>query len=136
MFQESRESKLLFRLMTDYFRLHPHARDGLNLAVYRNQDIQPIIAAVHQYLRKLADAHDHRYYGAVRRNAESLYAIAVTVFSESGDDVGVARWIEQWRERWEAAETETKFEAYRCCRFSVAHRIVEARNLGAFHLGQ
>lgn len=131
MFRESRESRLLFRLMTDYFRLHPHARDGLNLAVFRNQDIQPIIAAVHQYLNKLADARDTRYH-VLPPERRKPYSIGVTLFTESGDDVGVARWIEQWRERWEAAETETKYRAYRCCRFSVAHRIVEARQLSAF----
>ncbi|MDD5678852.1 MAG: DUF87 domain-containing protein [Kiritimatiellae bacterium] len=131
MFRESRESKLLFRLMTDYFRLHPHARDGLNLAVFRNQDIQPIIAAVHQYLNKLADQRDPRYY-VLPPERRKPYAIGVTIFTESGDDVDVARWIEQWQERWEAAETENKFQAYRRCRFSVAHRIVEARQLGSF----
>jgi len=131
MFRESRESKLLYRLMTDYFRLHPHARDGLNLAVFRNQDIQPIIAAVHQYLTKLADEKDRRYY-VLSPERPKPYAIGVTIFTESGDDVDVARWIEQWRERWEAAETEYKFQAYRRCRFSVAHRIVEARQLGSF----
>lgn len=131
MFRESRESKLLYRLMTDYFRLHPHARDGINLAVFRNQDIQPIIAAVHQYLNKLADEKDRRYY-VLSPERRKPYAIGVTIFTESGDDVDVARWIEQWQERWEAAETEVKFQAYRRCRFSVAHRIVEARQLGVF----
>ena len=131
MFRESRESKLLFRLMTDYFRLHPHARDGLNLAIFRNKDIQPIIAAVHQYLNKLSDAKDRRYY-VLPPERRKPYAIGVTIFTESGDDVDVARWIEQWQERWEAAETENKFQAYRRCRFSVAHRIVEACQLGSF----
>ena len=131
MFRESRESKLLFRLITDYFRLHPHARDGLQIAVFRNQDIQPIIAAVHQYLNKLADATDPRYY-VLSPERTKPYAIGVTIFTESGDDVDVARWIEQWQERWEAAETEDKFQAYRRCRFSVSHRIVEAGQLGSF----
>ena len=133
MFAESRESRLLFRLMMDYFRLHPHARDGLTLAVFRNQDIQPVIAAIHQYLMKLADPKDRRYYVLLPERRKP-YAIAVTIFSESGDDVDVARWIEQWRERWEAAETETKFQAYTRCRFSVAHRIVDtqAQRLGSF----
>lgn len=131
MFRESRESKLLFRLMTDYFRLHPHARDGLSIAVFCNQDIQPIIAAVHQYLNKLADPKDRRYY-LLPPERRKPYAIGVTIFTESGDDVDVARWIEQWQERWEAAETENKFQAYRRCRFSVAHRIVEPRQLGSF----
>ena len=131
MFRESRESKLLFRLITDYFRLHPHARDGLTLAVFRNQDIQPVIAAVHQYLNKLADEKDRRYYVLLPERRKP-YAIGVTIFTESGDDVDVARWIEQWRERWEAAETEGKFQAYRRCRFAVAHRIIETRQLGSF----
>ena len=131
MFRESRESKLLFRLMTDYFRLHPHARDGLTLAVYRNQDIQTIIAAVHQYLNKLADEKDRRYY-VLSPERRKPYAIGVTIFTESGDDVDVARWIEQWRERWEAAETESKFQAYRRCRFAAAHRIVQTVQLSSF----
>ncbi|RPH52309.1 MAG: ATP-binding protein [Desulfobacteraceae bacterium] len=131
MFRESRESKLLFRLMTDYFRLHPHARDGLAIAVYRNQDIQTVIAAVHQYLNKLADEKDRRYY-ALSPERQKPYAIGVTIFTESGDDVDVARWIDQWRERWEAAETEGKFQAYRRCRFAVAHRIVQTTQLLSF----
>ena len=131
MFRESRESKLLFRLMMDYFRLHPHARDGLSLAVFRNRDIQPVIAAVHQYVNTLADKRDGRFY-VLSPDRRKPYALSVTLFTESGDDAGVARWIEQWRERWEAGETETKFEAYRRCRFSVAHRIVEARQLVGF----
>jgi len=131
MLRETRESKLLFRLMLDYFRLHPHARDGLALAVFRNQDIQPVIAAVHQYLSKLADEKDHRYY-VLSPERRKPYAISVTILTGSGDDVDVARWIEQWRERWEAAETEDKFEVYRRCRFSVAHRIVDAQRPGSF----
>ena len=134
MFREGRESKLLYRLMLDYFRLHPHARDGLTLAVFRNQDIQPIIAAVHQYLTKLAklaSEKDQRYY-VLSPERRKPYAIGVTIFTESTDDVDVARWIEQWRERWEAAETEGKFEAYRRCRFAVAHRIIKVQQLGSF----
>ena len=131
MFRESRDSKLLFRLLTDYFRLHPHACDGLTLAVFRNEDIQPVIAAVHQFLKKLSDPKDPRYF-VLRPERRKPYAISVTVFSESGDDVDVIRWIDQWRERWEASETETKFDFYRRCKFSVSHRLVETNRLGAF----
>ena len=53
-FQETSESRLLLRLMQDYFDLHPHARDGLSLSVFRNKDIQPVIAAVHAYLTILS----------------------------------------------------------------------------------
>lgn len=130
MFRESRESMQLFRLMTDYFRLHPHARDGMSLAVFRNRDIQPIVAAVHQYVSKLSDPKGSYYVISPERRKP--YAISITIFAESGDDAGVARWIEQWRECWEAGETESKFQAYRYCRLHIAHRIVETQQLGAF----
>lgn len=131
MFREGRESKLLYRLMMDYFRLHPHARDGLTIAVFRNKDIQPVISAVHQYLTRLSDEKDRRYY-VLTPDRRKPYAISVTIFTEATDDVDVARWIEQWRERWEAAETDSKFKAYRSCRFSVAHRLVAANQLSLF----
>jgi len=130
-FRETSESKLLLRLMLDYFRLHPHARDGLSLAVFRNKDIQPIIAAVHQYLSILADPKNPRYY-VLPPNRRRPYAISVTFFTESSDDVEVTRWIEQWHERWEAAETETKYQPYRECRFAVAHRLVDKSAQGSF----
>ena len=127
-FQETSESRLLLRLMQDYFDLHPHARDGLSLSVFRNKDIQPVIAAVHAYLTILskeptATRKNKRYVLSPDRRIP--YAISVTLFTESNDDTDVAGWIEQWRERWEAAETEKKYRFYRQCRFSIAHRVVE-----------
>ncbi len=131
MLRDTRESRLLSRLMIEYFDLHPHARDGLKLAVLRNRDIQPVIAAVHQYLEKLADNKDTRRY-VLSPDRRKPYAIGVTLFTDSDDAAGVARWIEQWREFWEQAETERSFEMYRHCRFSLAHRILEARRPSSF----
>jgi DNA phosphorothioation-dependent restriction protein DptH len=131
MFLETRESKLLNNLLLDYFRLHPHARDGLNIAVYRNQDIQPIIAAIHAYLMKLSNIKDPNYY-VIRNERSRPYNISVSIFTDSADDSGIARWIELWRERWEAAETESKFQVYRNCRFSISHRLINTADHGSF----
>jgi DNA phosphorothioation-dependent restriction protein DptH len=135
MFRETSESKLLLRLMQDYFDLHPHARDGLSLAVFRNKDVQPVVAAVHAYLKVLAtkpfkQKPNKRY--VLNEERRRPYAISVTVFTESNDESDISNWVQQWKERWEAAETEAKYELYRNCRFSVAHRIVEKSGLGAF----
>jgi DNA phosphorothioation-dependent restriction protein DptH len=135
MFRETSESKLLLRLMQDYFDLHPHARDGLSIAVFRNKDVQPVVAAVHAYLKVLAtkptkQKPNKRY--VLNEERRRPYAISVTVFTESNDESDISNWVQQWKERWEAAETETKYELYRNCRFSVAHRIVEKNGLGAF----
>jgi len=135
MFRETSESKLLLRLMQDYFDLHPHARDGLSIAVLRNKDIQPVVAAVHAYLKVLAmkptsKKPNKRY--VLNEERRRPYAISVTVFTESNDESDISNWVQQWKERWEAAETESKYDLYRNCRFSVAHRIVEKQGLGAF----
>ncbi|NCD34551.1 MAG: ATP-binding protein [Spartobacteria bacterium] len=135
MFRETSESKLLLRLMQDYFDLHPHARDGLSIAVFRNKDVQPVVAAVHAYLKVLATKPtskkpNKRY--VLNEERRRPYAISVTVFTESNDESDISNWVQQWKERWEAAETESKYELYRNCRFSVAHRIVEKNGHGAF----
>jgi len=137
MFRETSESKLLVRLMQDYFDLHPHARDGLSLAVYRNSDIQPVIAAVHKFLRILAApgtkaTPNPRYVLSSSRRRP--FAIGVTLFTQSSDEIAVSSWVDQWRECWEAAETEKKYELYRRCRFSVAHRIIERDDFEGSHI--
>ncbi len=120
MFAETRESRLLQNILSDYLAIHPHARDGISLAVYRNKDIQPVISAVHGFLAGLREG-DTPVLDEYRQRP---YAVVITVFTEAGEDVGVARWIEQWKERWEAAESEEKYAVYRHCRFSIAHRVV------------
>ncbi|NQT18863.1 MAG: hypothetical protein HQ592_04100, partial [Planctomycetes bacterium] len=115
LFRTTRESTLIFRILRDYREVHPHANDGLSIAVYQNQDIQPVIAAVDQFL---CETCQHR------SALPGKYGMSVTIFTESSDDTSVSRWISQWKERWEAAETQVSFAHYRQVRLSVAHRIV------------
>lgn len=117
MFAETRESRLLKNLLTDYLDIHSHARDGISLAIYRNTDIQPVISGIHAFLEKLDND------GVIGEHRSRHYVVSITVFSEAGEDVGISRWMEQWKDRWEAAESHPKFKAYRYCRFSIAHRV-------------
>lgn len=119
LFRDTRESTLIYRVLRDYRRLHPHATDGLSIAVYQNQDIQPVIAAVHQFLLDTCQE---------RSESPLKYAMSVTIFTESSDDTSVSRWISQWKERWEAAETEGSLAHYRRTHLAVAHRIVSPDN--------
>lgn len=125
MFAETRESRLICNILRDYLDIHPHARDGFSMAVYRNKDIQPVISAVHAFLSELAEG-DMPLLGETRSRP---YAVTITVFTEAGEDVGVSRWIEQWKERWEAAESEEKYAVYRHCLFSIAHRVVPSQDI-------
>lgn len=115
LFRRSRESTLLSRILEDYRRLHPHADDGLAIAVYHNGDIQPVIAAVDDFLRNTC---------AERSAARKDYAFSVTVFSESSDDTSVSRWVAQWKDRWADSENQASLSHYRRSALSIAHRIV------------
>ena len=119
LFTESRESILIFRILQDYHKLHPHADDGLSIAIYQNQDIQPVIAAVDHFLKDMCERRDEQ---------SGKYTMSVTVFTESSDDSNMARWVDQWRERWEAAETQSSLAHYRQSHLSVAHRLVSSEN--------
>ena len=115
-FKETRESKLLLRILNDYRIMHPHARDGICLAVYRNDDIQPVLSALNSYLKKWIDP-------AQMKNGQK-YAVSLVLFSDFADDTGIANYLEEWQERWEAAENEDKLKYYSYCSLSVAHRVV------------
>jgi DNA phosphorothioation-dependent restriction protein DptH len=135
LFRQNSESRLIQRLLLEYLDLHPHARDSLSIAIYRNRNIQPVIAAVHNYLKILAtkptDGKKNPRY-VLHQNRTRPYAISITLFTESNDEADVARWVNEWRERWEAAETERRYELYRLCRFSLAHRIIDGQANDAF----
>lgn len=124
MFSETRESRLLENILDDYLLTHPHARDGISLAIYRNQDIQPVISSVHNFLCGLAEGNTPILSEDLRRT----YSVAITIFTEAGEDAGVARWIEQWKERWEAADSEEKYAVYRHCKFSISHRVIPSQD--------
>ncbi|MFH1220975.1 MAG: hypothetical protein V1694_11050, partial [Candidatus Eisenbacteria bacterium] len=115
LFRTTRESTLLYRILRDYRKLHPHADDGLSIAVYQNQDIQPVIAAIDQFLAEVISE---------REDGRTKYQMSVTLFTESSDDTSVSRWIGQWKERWESAETDGALAHYRASVLAVAHRIV------------
>lgn len=119
LFHKTRESILFSRVLEDYHKLHPHADDGLSVAVYQNGSIQPIIAAVDQFLRQVTEN---------RGVSAKHYAMAVTVFTEASDDSSVSRWVAQWKERWDAAENQASMSHYRQCQLSIAHRIVTEDN--------
>lgn len=119
-FKETRESRLLLRILNDYRVMHPHARDGICLAVYRNDDIQPVLSALNSYLKKWINPDQ-------MKNGQK-YAVSLVLFSDFADDTGIANYLEEWQERWEAAENEDKLKYYSYCSLSVAHRIVSTTN--------
>lgn len=119
LFRSSRESKLLSRVLLDYRDLHPHAKDGVSVAIYQNDDIQPFIAAIDEYLKFIYKSG---------HNSERPFVFDVTVFTESSDDTSITRWIGQWQERWESAESQSSLSHYHETILNISHRIVDPEN--------
>jgi DNA phosphorothioation-dependent restriction protein DptH len=119
LFRESRDSVLLFRILKQYHQLHPHVDDGISIVVFQNHEIQPVISAIDRFLN---DVWTERAKNDIDPNR--WYTLSITFFTESSDDSSVGRFVQQWRERWEAAENQKSLAHYRQTRLSVAHRIV------------
>ncbi len=121
LFRPSSESRHLFRIIREYYEIHLGARDGLSLAVYRNEDVQPILAAIDQFVRWLPDERKNDLALAPEDRPEK-YSMRVVFFSESSDTSEVGNCLSQWQERIDDAEE--KGNAYSAISFSVSHRIV------------
>jgi DNA phosphorothioation-dependent restriction protein DptH len=118
LFEVSRESRLLCDLLKKYCIIHPHAHDGISLAFFWNKDIQPIISAVDTFLHELSINDNWQ------QARDKIYSVKICLLTESEEESGINSWIEEWKERWDAAETEDKYKFYKNCRFSVSHRII------------
>lgn len=119
MFRESSESRHLFRILKEYYQIHVGAADGMSLAVYRNEDVQPVLAAINQFAKWLPK--EDRLKDTER---PEKYAMKVVFFSESSDTSVVANWLLQWQDFLNDADEEDP--DYAAMRFSVSHRIIRS----------
>lgn len=122
LYAESDESALLEDLLHQYHTLRPHAGDGISLVIFRNTSIQPVIAGLHSFLRKLAATPDYDF-----TNRDTPYDVRLIFFSKSNDAADLRFWLTHWQSRWKTAreeDSQTTNSCYRFCRISVAHQLV------------
>ena len=118
LFRETSESRLLRDRLEDFRKMHPESSDGLSVAVYRNEDIQPILSGLDAFLRSLEP-----------RNPDSgPFALRLMVFSESSDTSVVSRWLSAWQDYIESDDGADS--PYPGCQISVALRLVTPGNDG------
>ena len=111
LFRETSESRLLRDRLEDYAKMHPESADGLSLAVFRNEDVQPVLSGLDAFLR-------------TRRRAEDAgpFVLRLSVFSGSSDTGAVTRWLSAWQDYIESADGDDA--PYPGCSISVSHRLV------------
>jgi DNA phosphorothioation-dependent restriction protein DptH len=114
--RESTESRHLFRILKDYAKMHISANDGISLAVYRNDDIQPVLAAINHYVEWL----DKERFG--KGDRKEAYSVKVVFYSESSDASVVSKWLTKWQSVID--EIDGRNGGYGRCTFSVAYRVV------------
>ena len=131
LFRETSESRLVFRILRDYFDLHPHSKDGISISVFKNQDIQPIVGAIDAFIREIGrkpkTGQENKRY-ILDDYRETPYPISITILSESNKDNDISVIIENWKNRWQLAELEPKYKMYGKCKFSISHRLVNHAN--------
>lgn len=117
MFRETSESRHLFRIMREYYTIHTGAKDGMSIAVYRNEDVQPVLAAIDQFAKWMPK--EGRLQDSDR---PEKYAMKVVFFSESSDTSVVSSWLSRWQDFLDESSDEES--GYSAMRFTVSHRIV------------
>ena len=123
LFRETRESKEIKRILLEFIKLHPHANDGLSVAVLNARDIQPIIAGIDIFLKQ-------RLNKEVSKDSEDYppYHFSITLFMHSDESREISRWLQEWRRRWEPLQIIEKFRYYQQCRLSVSQRVIGSRD--------
>lgn len=112
LFRETRASILIKQILNDYYRLHKYVDDGISIATYCGDQIQPFVSGIDSYLSSILKDRDER-----------VYTLQLTIFSDSGDDSSVMKWVHAWKERWQESETGSK-QHYSKCKISIAYRVV------------
>ncbi|MCD6304951.1 MAG: ATP-binding protein [Deltaproteobacteria bacterium] len=122
LFRKTRESSLIKHILEDYSKLNPQVSDGISIAAYSGDTIQPLIAGLDQFIREQTES----------MGEQGIYNVSLTLYADTTDDTGVARWIAEWRKRWDELET-TSLRHYSRCNISVSHRLVTRdRNFSEF----
>ncbi|NMB42478.1 MAG: ATP-binding protein, partial [Firmicutes bacterium] len=115
LFRETQSSELIKQVLINFRRLYPFADDGINIGAYCGKEIQPIIAGIDSYLSKVLIDPER---------GKREYSLKLTIFSDSRDDSSVARWVNAWKDRWQAAEHSSGKRHYKNCQISIFYRVV------------
>lgn len=121
LFRESRSSRLIKQVLTDYRKLYAFADDGVSIGIYSCGDIQPVIGGINAYLA-----------GILPERGDRPYSLRLNVFSDSRDDSSVMSLVNAWKNYWQEADASTSKRHYHNCRISVAYQVVAGSNPSAF----
>lgn len=120
LFRSSRESTLITRILNEYTKVHPHALDGISIAIINVNNIQSIIAGIDKFLENIMREQEDDASDA------PPYYLTLILLTKTGEDHVISHWMEEWRQRWNAVGSENKFRYYNKCRLSISQRFVSA----------
>jgi DNA phosphorothioation-dependent restriction protein DptH len=119
LFRESRESRVLRKLLKEYCQIYPHSQDGLSIAVFNATQIQPVIAGLDDFL--------HWRFTDQRKTDAGAYPpfhLSLAFFVSLSESREVSRWLREWQSRWDPASGAKQYEYYRHCRLDLSQKVV------------
>lgn len=128
LFAASNDSEMIFHVLKNYYRTHPHAWDGIHLAFFRSTDIQPVISAIHHYLQWLAeDEHYDKSDQDKFLNRGSSYQLRIDFYTDKRDEADIAGYIAQWNEVWQEKISSDPRSPYSRTRKVISHKILPVK---------
>lgn len=128
LFAPSNDSEMIFHVLKNYHRTHPHSWDGIHLAFFRSTDIQPVISALHHYLLWLAA---DEYYDKKEQdkflNRGSSYQLRIDFYTDKRDEADIAGYIAQWNEVWQEKISSDPYSPYSRTRRVISHKILPVK---------
>ena len=86
--------------------------------MYIAEPIQHIIIGIDAFLTEIT-----------RERKDNPHSLNLVLFSDSPDDTGVLRWLNAWKERWQAAEGSARQRRYANSTISVYYHVVPENDL-------
>lgn len=113
LFRSSPESRIYASKLRDYYRTHPIAHDGMSVLALDVENIQTLVAGVHEFLGGVLQEED-RISGLLPPFQFSLH-----IYLMSASALSIQKWLEAWRRRWDPSKGRGE---YPNCALSLAFR--------------
>lgn len=116
------ESKIIYRVLSDYQRLHPYSHDQLRILMVNVDELQSVLAGVHKFLEE---------YVKKQSNNAPVFQLYLKIYSKSTSPGAITNQMTAWRDLWLQKELST-----RPVSIHIGHRYAPTKEKICAFLGQ
>lgn len=113
LFASSQESRVYTAKLREYYENHPVARDGMRVLAIDVENIQTLVAGVHEFFKDVLDEEN-------RPSAQTPpFQFKLHVYLRSASALSIQKWLDAWQRRWDPSKG---LAIYPNCSLSIAFR--------------